>query len=104
MSSNNNRNRNPRMEVTGIVVHFKNGQYVNIDTRKVMLVDKNTKEPLFQEVLEPIPQQIGEEAPASQPDGESTSRIVETDQGSVEVVQNGNWTGVRPVKNKEKKQ
>jgi hypothetical protein len=41
-----------RMEVTGIVVHFKNGQYVNLDTTRVMISDRVTGKPLFEEILE----------------------------------------------------
>lgn len=40
------------MEVTGIIVHFKNGQYVPLDLGKVQVIDRVSGKPLFDEVLE----------------------------------------------------
>jgi hypothetical protein len=41
-----------RLVVESITVNFEGGQSVNLDTQKVMIIDKETKAQLFQEVIE----------------------------------------------------
>lgn len=41
-----------RLVLTEIVLRFEDGSEVNLDTRKVQLIDRETKEPLFNEVVE----------------------------------------------------
>lgn len=41
-----------RLTVEAIVVRFDNGQSVELDTTKVMIIDKETKAQLFNEVIE----------------------------------------------------
>jgi hypothetical protein len=72
-----------RVEVTGITVNFKNGQYVQLDTTKVMITDRVTGKPLFEEILEPQAHKISDD---------------NTTVGDSEIVQDDNWTGVRPKK------
>jgi hypothetical protein len=66
--------RHRRIVLTGIELTMENGQVFNIDPKKVQIVDRETHKPLFDEVMEAQP-------PMEQP--------------SVEVVQNGNWTGIK---------
>jgi hypothetical protein len=41
-----------RLVVSAIIVEFEDGRTVNLDTQKVMIIDKETKAQLFQEVIE----------------------------------------------------
>lgn len=67
-----------RVVAKQIIVILENGTHVELSVDKVDLVDRQTREPLFNYVLEQ-PQ-----------DGETV----------IEVVQDGNWTGIRPNKRK----
>lgn len=88
-----------RIDVSGIVVHFANGQYVNLDTAKVQVIDKDTGRPLFEEVLEPTtPRQEFKGEPNSE-DAQSYSVEFDTPEGKMEYVKKGNWSGVRPITN-----
>jgi hypothetical protein len=119
MASNTNRKRDPRLEVTGLVAHFKNGQYVNLDTTKVAIVDKQSGKPVFDEVLdgEPLkveasqPKQANEGIPTAhteqvpfdlttEPADQSPHNYVvefDTPEGRMEYVKNGVYSGVRRV-------
>lgn len=44
--------KDDRMIVKAITVEFEDGTIVNLDTQKVMIIDKATKAQLFQEVIE----------------------------------------------------
>ena len=44
--------RTPRLVVARIVVHFENGHQSEMDITKVNLIDRVTKQPLFDEVIE----------------------------------------------------
>lgn len=88
-----------RIDVTGIVVHFRNGQYVNLDTSKVQVIDKDTGRQLFDEVLEPTtpitpttPRQEFE----NEPDKQSYTVEFDTPEGKMIFVKEGNWSGVKP--------
>jgi hypothetical protein len=71
--------RHQRLVLQGIQLTMEDGQTFNLDPRKVMINDRETGKPLFDIVMEEQPVE-----PA------------------VEVVQNGDWTGVRPTtKHKE---
>lgn len=65
-----------RLILAQIELTFESGERTYIDISKVQLVDRETGKPLFNEVMDEQPE--------------------------VEVVKNGNWTGVR-YKPKEKK-
>ena len=91
-----------RIDVTGIVVHFANGQIVNLDTNKIQIVDKDTGRPLFQEVLELVPAQVNvDETVKVHQDTEGNTSIeretdtyavqFDTPEGPMEYVKNGNW-------------
>jgi hypothetical protein len=100
---------NERIEVTGIVVHFANGQYANLDKSKVMVVDKDTNRPLFEEVLDASPAKIESKKPtasniADDFQGEANSNepnysvVFDTPEGRMIYVRKGNWSGVRPAR------
>lgn len=85
-----------RIDVSGIVVHFANGQYVNLDINKAQVVDKETGRPLFDELLEPTtPSQEFKGEPNSE-DGQSYSVEFDTPEGKMIFVKDGNWSGVKP--------
>jgi hypothetical protein len=96
-----------RLNVSGIVVHFENGQYQQLDTSKIQIVDKHTGRPLFEEVLEPVPKQLEGNKNAvkpnqefvNEPDRDQASYTVtfDTPEGKMTYVKNGNWSGVRPA-------
>lgn len=87
-----------RIVVTGIVVHFKNGQYVNLDTGKVQIIDKDTGRPLFEEVLDGQPAELSTPKTefASEPDKQSYTVEFDTPEGKMIFVKDGNWSGVKP--------
>lgn len=94
-----------RIDVSGIVVHFANGQYLNLDTEKTQVVDKGTGRPIFEEVLQPVPQQLNGNADTKNPhkefsadDGQQYTVQFDTPEGKMEYVKSGNWSGVRAVK------
>lgn len=104
-----------RIDVSGIVVHFANGQYLNLDTEKAQVVDKGTGRPIFEEVLEKQSAKIGTNYPVSldlppnnirkefngesnYDDDKSYTVQFDTPEGKMEYVKNGNWSGVRAVK------
>lgn len=102
-----------RIDVTGIVVHFANGQYVNLDITKVNVVDKDTGRPLFDEVLDAQPgSAYASSAPrnmgvpkdilkrAAEADGHY-EEVFNTASGRFVYVQEGDWSGVRPARNDE---
>lgn len=118
MASNNNRKRDPRLEVTGLVAHFKNGQYTNLDINKVAIVDKQSGKPIFDEVLDAEPVKV--EAPkkskptekdiptanndqaafdlTTEPVDQSKDNYVvefDTPEGRMEYVKNGIYSGIR---------
>lgn len=78
-----------RIDVTGIVVHFRNGQYVNLDLNKAEIVDKDTKRPLFDEILEP------------KPESQLTQSVdvyaveFETPEGTMIFSKNGDFSGIK---------
>jgi hypothetical protein len=106
-----------RLNLSAIMVQFDNGKAMYLDTQMVQIIDKNTGEPLFQEVLEALPnaslptsvtaQQPAaagiEDPPASPaqefPDQSTQSYQVEFDtpEGKMVFVKNGNWSGVKPA-------
>lgn len=97
-----------RLEVANITVTFKNGKYVNLDTSKVQVIDKDTGRSLFEEVLDATPPAIeGKPAyPADDPHpGEATTDAYQvafdTPEGRMVYAKNGNWSGVRPAKEGE---
>jgi hypothetical protein len=44
-----------RLEVSAITIEFTNGTSVGLDTQKVMVIDRVSGKPLFDEVLEATP-------------------------------------------------
>lgn len=68
---------NRRLVLAQIELTFETGETTYLDITKVQIVDRESGKPLFNEVMQEQPE--------------------------VEVVKNGNWTGVR-YKPKEKKQ
>lgn len=89
-----------RIDVTGIVVHFKSGQYVNLDINKVQVIDKDTKRPLFEEVLDATPTAVEAPSRPSQEftqDDQNYSVEFDTPEGRMVYVKNGNWSGVKPA-------
>lgn len=100
-----------RIDIAGIVVHFANGQYVNLDLNKIKIVDKETDRPLFSEILEQRPPQINdikssqpssdEFADEQTPRGEEYSVAFDTPEGRMVYVKKGNWSGVRAARNGE---
>jgi hypothetical protein len=90
-----------RVNVTGIVVHFENGQYAQLDIERVSVVDKDTGRPLFQEVLEPV-QAKSQDKPSHSdfpdertPNKEDYVVTFDTPEGRMEYVKKGDWAGVR---------
>jgi hypothetical protein len=89
-----------RIIVTGIVVHFANGQYINLDITKVEVLDKHTGRPLFDEVLEAV-----EASPVvvETPDGttmnvnDDYSVAFDTPEGRMQYVKKGNWSGIKKL-------
>jgi hypothetical protein len=109
-----------RIDVSGIVVHFANGQYINLDMKKAQIVDRETGRPVFEEVLEPVPKKI-EDIQATHSSSDSAASLpkkprhdefvdeqkpqkedyvvaFDTPEGRMEYVKKGNWSGVRPTK------
>lgn len=101
---------NERIDVTGIVVHFKNGQYVNLDISKVQVVDKFTGRSLFDEVLEPVKFDSAKNGEAfdtqvkpttphqefkDEPDKHVYAVEFETPEGTMIFSKNGDWSGVK---------
>lgn len=84
-----------RIDITGIVVHFANGQYVNLDLNKAQVVDKDTGRPLFDEILEPKPTTPQQEF-KDEPDKQSYTVEFDTPEGVMIFVKEGNWSGVKP--------
>lgn len=81
-----------RIDISGIVVHFANGQYVNLDIRKAHVVDKDTGRPLFEELLEattPTAEFKGE------PDKQSYAVEFDTPEGKMIFSKEGDWSGVK---------
>lgn len=104
-----------RLTLSAIMVQFDNGKAMYLDTALVQIIDKQTQEPLFQEVLEPIggetlPQSVVEQQPAARevesPNQEFSDNDprhaytvqFDTPEGKMEYVKNGNFSGIRPVK------
>jgi hypothetical protein len=83
-----------RIDVSGIVVHFANGQYVNLDTNKVQVIDKETGRPLFDQVLEATTPKAEF---ASEPDKQSYTVEFDTPEGKMIYVKEGDWSGVKPA-------
>lgn len=81
-----------RIDVSGIVVHFKNGQYVNLDINKVQVVDKFTGRLVFEEVLEPT---TPSQEFASEPDKQNYAVEFDTPEGVMIFSKNGDWSGVK---------
>jgi hypothetical protein len=112
-----------RIEISGVVVHFENGQYIGLDPKKVDIqaFDKVTGRPMFKEVLEPTPIKIqdvqatynSDDSAASlpkkpkhdefkdeqKPRTEDYTVVFDTPEGKMEYVKKGQWSGVRPVSN-----
>lgn len=91
-----------RVDVTGIIVHFGNGQYARMDTGKVMLVDKDTMRPLFHEVLEQVNTMLAEPTTphqefANEQDAQAYTVEFDTPEGRMIYVKKGNWSGVKPA-------
>lgn len=81
-----------RIDISGIVVHFANGQYVNLDIRKAQVVDKNTGRPLFDELLEATtPRQEFK----GEPDKQSYVVEFDTPEGTMIFTKEGDWSGVK---------
>lgn len=81
-----------RIDVTGIVVHFANGQYVNLDIRKAQVVDKDTGRPLFEELLEATtPRQEFK----GEPDKQNYAVEFDTPEGVMIFSKSGDWSGVK---------
>jgi hypothetical protein len=100
-----------RLNLVGIMVQFDNGKAMHLDTTLVQIIDKASGEPLFQEVLEPIggetlPQSVLDQQPPADmpsqefPDDPTHAYTVQFDtpEGKMEYVKNGNFSGIRPVK------
>lgn len=104
-----------RIDISGIVVHFANGQYAQLNINKINIIHKDTGRPLFDEVLEPLPGKIPGAAfsatevddmlpktPhqefANEPDAYSYTVTFDTPEGKMEYTKNGNWSGVRKAK------
>jgi hypothetical protein len=93
------------MNLTAIMVQFDNGKAMYLDTDMVQIIDKASGEPLFQYVLEPVggetlPQSVLEQQPAADAVEDPGAYVVQFDtpEGRMEYVKNGNFSGVRPVK------
>jgi hypothetical protein len=93
-----------RIDITGIVVHFANGQYVNLDPQLVDIqaFDKVTGRSLVDQALE-APGVVEPKTPYQEFANESDdinnySVAFDTPEGRMEYVKKGNWSGVRPVK------
>lgn len=84
-----------RIDVSGIVVHFQNGQYVNLDTSKAMVVDKDTGRPLFEEILEAKTPQQEFKGESNSDDNQTYAVEFETPEGTMIYSKNGNWSGVK---------
>lgn len=86
-----------RIDITGIVVHFANGQYVNLDLSKAQVVDKDTGRPLFQEVLDGVPAKVAHPRDEfkDEPDKQSYTVEFDTPEGKMIFVKEGNWSGVK---------
>lgn len=108
------------MVLKRILLTFEDETSTLLDTSKVMIVDRDTGEPLFDEVLEPIgdtnldPSAVHPKGSAvvdvvdfpttphqefkDEPDEQVYSTTFDTPEGMMEYVKKGNWSGVRPVK------
>lgn len=73
--------RRQRIVLKSILLTMEDGQTFNIDPHKVQIIDRESGKPLFDIVQE--------------------SEAVAADQPSIEVVQDGNWTGVKVNKGKQ---
>lgn len=82
-----------RIEISGIVVHFGNAQYVNLDLNKAEVVDKDTKRPLFKEVLDGNVT-VSEVA---EPEQSTDVYVVEfeTPEGTMIFSKNGDFSGIK---------
>jgi hypothetical protein len=92
-----------RIDITGIVVHFANGQYVNLDPKlaDIQAFDKVTGRSLVDQVLDApgvVEPTTPKEEFANETDTQNYTITFDTPEGKMEYVKKGNWSGVRPVK------
>lgn len=92
------------LNLAAIMVQFDNGKAVYLDTGMVQIIDKQSGKPLFEEVLEALPEStLPDTVTAQQPPAQGVedpgSYTVEFDtpEGKMQYVKNGNWSGVRKV-------